>query len=156
MTEDEENLGHYKFGTIAKIEPKDQVIYFVVIDRLNKQGGVSSGLEDVRQSLKTLWQHLGEGSKRGNLVIPIIATRFSGIPVSRETMIIEIINSFIDATYSEKHFCEKLTIIISPDDYKEQDIDLQELGNYLHVQATQIKWETPKPQKPVGESIRNP
>ena len=157
--ENNQNPEHYKFGTVAKVTAKDrvtakdQVIYLVAIDELNEHGGVSSSLEDVRKSLMALWQYISRRSKRDNLVIPIIGTKSSGIPVPRATMITEIIKSFIDATYSEKHFCEKLTIIISENDYREQNIDLQELGSYLHVHATQKRWEIQEPQKPVGESI---
>ena len=145
-----QNPGHYEFGTVAKVTPKKQIIYFVVLDQLNRRGGASSSLENIRQSLRALWQHISGESKRDNLVIPVIGTRYSGISVPRETVITEIIKSFIDATYSEKHFCQKLTIVISEDDYREQGINLQELGSYLHVHATQKKWEI---QEPVGESI---
>ena len=151
--ESNQNPGHYKFGTVAKVTAKNQTVYLVAIDELNEHGGVSSSLEDVRESLMALWQHIGRRSKPDNLVIPIIGTKSSGIPVPRATMITEIIKSFIDATYSEKHFCQTLTIIISEDDYRQQNIDLQELGTYLHVHATQKKWEIQERRKPVGESI---
>ena len=148
-----QNPRHYKFGTVAKVTAKDQVIYLVAIDELNEHGGVSSSLEDVRNSLLALWQYISRRSKPDNLVIPIIGTKSSGIPVPRATMITEIIKSFIDATYSETHFCEQLTIIISEDDYREQNIDLQELETYLHVRATEKKWEIQEHRRPVGESI---
>ena len=157
--ESNQNPGHYKFGTVAKVTAKDrvaaknQVVYLVAIDELNEHGGVSSSLEDVRKSLIALWQYISRRSKHGNLVIPIIGTKSSGIPVPRARMITEIIKSFIDATYSEKHFCETLTIIISEDDYREQNIDLQELRSYLHVHAKQKRWEIQDSQRPVGESI---
>lgn len=152
--EDSQNPGHYKFGTVAKVTPKNQVVYFVVIDQLNEHGGSSSSLEDMRQSLRALWQSISQESKSNNLVIPIIGTKYAGTSIPRGPMITEIIKSFIDATYSEKHFCEKLTIVISEDDYRAQNIDLRELGNYLHVHATQKRWEIQDPQRPVGKSIR--
>ena len=66
-----------------------------------------------------------------------------GFNVPREEMIREIIKSFITA-YSEKKFCEKLTIVISEDDYRKQGIDLQGLGNYLRhlCRYTDIKSKT--------------
>ena len=144
----------YEFGTVVKITIQDQVIYLVAIDELNEDREVSSSLEDVRQSLASLWQYIGKRGSHGHLVIPTIGTKSAGIQVPRDVMTTEIIKSFITATYSERKFCEKLTIVIHEKDYSEQNIDLQELGNYLHTHATQKNWEIPEPQKPVGESIK--
>ena len=146
----------YEFGTVAKLSVKDQVFYLVAIDELNQEGGASSSLENVRQSLMKLWKYIGNRGEPGHLVIPIIGTKSAGIQVPRDVMITEIIKSFISATYLERKFCEKLTIVIHKKDYSEQNIDLQELGNYLHAHATQKKWEIQEPEKPVGESIQSP
>lgn len=54
---------------------------------------------------------------------------------------VEIITSFIAAS-TEKKFCEKLTIIISKDDYREHDIDLEKLGAYLKLYCRQVHLKT--------------
>ena len=149
----DEEKKRYEFGTVAKISPKQQVIYLLAIDELNEEGGASSSLENVRQSLTSLWRYIGKRGRLGHLIIPVIGTKSTGIQVPRDIMTTEIITSFITATYSEKKFCEKLTIVIHEKDYHEQKIDLQELGHYLHTQATQKKWEIPESQRLIGKSI---
>ena len=52
-------------------------------------------------------------------------------------MIIEIITSFI-AACTEKKFCEKLTIVISENDYRQHDVNLKELGTYLRLYAGEV------------------
>ncbi len=93
----------YKFGTVVKINVQEQVIYLVAIDELNKEGGASSSLENVRQSLTSLWQYIGKRGSLGHLIIPAIGTKSAGIQVPRDVMTTEIITSFISATYSEKN-----------------------------------------------------
>ena len=150
----DEGKDHYEFGTVVKISPKQQIIYLFAIDELNEEGGASSSLESVRQSLTNLWRYIGNRGDPGHLIIPAIGTKSAGIQVPRDVMTTEIITSFITATYSERKFCEKLTIVIYEKDYHEQKIDLQELGSYLDTHAKQKKWEIPEPEKPVGESIQ--
>ena len=67
-------------------------------------------------------------------------------------MIIEIITSFI-AACTEKKFCEKLTIIISENDYRQHDVNLEELGNYLRLYARQVHQEAHDLIPPVDKPI---
>ena len=145
----------YDFGTVAKITPKERTIYMVAIDNLNEDGGATSSLEFVRQSLTKLWKYIGKQRSPGHLVIPIIGTKSAGfqVQVPRDIMITEIIKSVISATYSEPRFCETLTIVIHEQDYRRGNIDLRELGNYLRTHAKQKKWEISEPKEPVGVSI---
>ncbi|MCY4552607.1 MAG: DUF6430 domain-containing protein [Candidatus Poribacteria bacterium] len=124
-------------GTVVKVSPRQRLAYFVAIDTLNEHTGVESSLDNVRKGLGSLWQYIGTQGVLDPLVIPVLGTGYSGIPVSREQMIIEIITSFI-AACTEKKFCEKLTIIISEDDYRQQDINLEELGTYLRLYAREV------------------
>lgn len=143
----------YEFGTVAKVSARDQNVYFVAIDELDKQGVATSSLEKVRESLSKLWRYIGDHGEVRDLVIPIVGTKGAKIPVLREVMIIEIINSFINATYSGKNICENLKIVIYEKDYWAQDIDLDELGKFLHVRATERRWRVEEPDTPVGKSV---
>ena len=143
----------YEFGTVAKVSARDQNVYFVAIDELDKQGVATSSLEKVRKSLSELWRYIGDHGEVGDLVIPIVGTKGAKIQVPREVMIIEIINSFINATYSGKNICENLKIVVYEEDYQNHNIDLEEVRNYLHIHATQKRWQVEEPKAPVGESI---
>ena len=139
-------------GTVVKVLAKEQVAYFVAIDKLNEHEGVESSLDNVRKGLGSLWQYIGTQGVLDPLVIPVLGTGYSGIPVSRERMIIEIITSFI-AACTEKKFCEKLTIIISENDYRQHDVNLEELGNYLRLYARQVHREAHDLIAPVDKPI---
>ena len=143
----------YEIGTVANINVKNKEIYFLAIDTLGSRGGATASLEDIRHSLTKLWEYIGEKTNTGHLAIPIIGTKSAGIQIRREVMIREIIKSFVDSVYSEKKFCDKLTIVIYEEDYKNRNIDLQELRNYLHIYATQIKWEEPTSKDSTGVSV---
>ena len=121
----------YANGTVAKLEPRGRVAYLVAISDMNEHGVASSSREQVLEALGELWQYIGQRGDLGELAIPILGTGRARIKdTRREDMVREIINSFIAAS-SERPFCEKLTIVIAERDYREQQMDLRELGRYL-------------------------
>ena len=130
----------YDIGTVVKLNPKEKVTYFVAIADMNEHGNAAGSFEEIIESLGKLWLYIGEQGELGSLVIPVLGTGRARINITREEMTREIIKSFI-AACSEKKFCEKLTIVIYEKDYREHDIDLQELGNYLRClcQYTDLK-----------------
>ena len=127
----------YEIGKVIKVSPRGQLAYFVAIDELREYGGIESSLDNVREGLGSLWYYIGGQGTLKPLVVPVLGTGHSGIPISREQMIIEIITSFI-AACTEKKFCEKLTIVISEADYRQHDVNLEELGTYLRLYAREV------------------
>ena len=120
----------YKIGTVIKLQPREQVTYLVAAADMNEHGRDSGSLEDMRKSLGDLWDYIGERGQLVPLVMPVLGTGHAGINIPREEIIREIISSFI-AACSEKKFCEKLTIVVWQKDYREHDINLQKLDDYL-------------------------
>ena len=139
-------------GRVAKVSSRQRVAYFVAIDKLNEDTGVESSLDNVKKGLASLWVYIGRQSVLDPLVIPVLGTGYSGIPISREQIIIEIISSFITAC-SEKKFCEKLTIVISESDYLQHNINLEELGNYLRIYAGVVHRKVHDLIAPIDKSI---
>ncbi len=139
-------------GKVAKVSSRQRVAYFVAIDKLNEDTGVESSLDNVKKGLASLWVYIGRQNVLDPLVIPVLGTGYSGIPISRKRMSIEIITSFI-AACTEKKFCEKLTIIISENDYRQHDVNLEELGDYLRLYARQIHREAHDLIAPVDKPI---
>ena len=150
--EEPERKESYEIGKVIKVSPGGQVAYFVAIDELREYGGIESSLDNVREGLGSLWYYIGVQGVLDPLVIPVLGTGHSGIPISRERMIIEIITSFI-AACTEKKFCEKLTIIISESDYRQHNVNLEELGNYLRLYARQVHREAHDLIAPVDKPI---
>ena len=121
----------YTNGTVAKVEPREKVAYWVAIADMNEHGIASSSREQVLEALGELWQYVSERGDLGELAVPVLGTGRARIArTSREDMIREIISSFIAAS-SESKFCDKLTIVIAEGDYRKQKMDLRELGRYL-------------------------
>ena len=152
----EESIGKsqcYEIGTVVKVHPRGQVAYLVAIADMDKNGKVSSHPEDVLKSLAKLWHYIRKQGGYDPLVIPVLGTGRARILVKREQMVSEIIRSFI-AACAEEQFCEKLTVVISEDDYRKHNIDLQSLGKQLYVHATQERWQIRRSEKPRGSSIR--
>ena len=142
----------YEIGTVAKVSPRGQLVYLVAIADLNEHGVASSSLNNVRESLGKLWYYIGNQGGFDPLIIPILGTGHSRIPVSRQQIIIEIIKSFI-AACSEKKFCEKLTIVVFEEDYRKNGMDLGEFSNYLQFYESQEHWRVPETRDPVGQPV---
>ena len=120
----------YEIGTVVKLQPQKQVTYLVAAADMNEHGKDSGSLEDMKEGWGDLWDYIRERGELVPLVMPVLGTGHAGINIPREDMIREIISSFI-AACSEKKFCEKLTIVVWQKDYREHDINLQKLGDYL-------------------------
>ena len=121
----------YANGTVAKLEQRGRVAYWVAISDMNEHSVASSSREQVLEALGKLWQYISERGDLGELAIPVLGTGRARIKhTRREDMVREITNSFIAAS-SERRFCDKLTIVIAERDYREQQMDLRELGRYL-------------------------
>ena len=140
----------YEIGTVAKVRPKAvkgppqyRLVYLVAIAHMDKDGKAESSFEEVIDGLGKLWNYIANRGELEPLVVGVIGTGLGRLAQTREEMIREIIGSFI-AACSENRFAERLTIVISPEDYREYNIDLHELGNYLrHVcQYTDLKSKT--------------
>lgn len=134
----------YEIGTVAKVRPgENQLVYLLAIARMNQDGKAESSFEEVIDGLGQLWNYIADRGELEALVIPIVGTGLGRLTQTREEMIREIIGSFI-AACSENRFSEKLTIVISPKDYREHSINLYELGNYLRhlCQYTDLKSKT--------------
>ena len=87
----------YDLGTVARVSPQGQVIYFVAIAKMNKAGVAEGFFKDMPEILGKLWYHIGNHGGLDPLIIPVLGTGHARMKVSREEMIREIIKSFIAA-----------------------------------------------------------
>ena len=121
----------YDIGTVATIRSGDRTAYMVAVARIDQHGTAGSSRNDLVQALGKLWHYVGQKGELEPLAVPVVGTGRSRVLIQREEMIREIIDSFI-AACSEKKFCDELVVVVSKDDYHKYQIDLQELGSYLH------------------------
>ena len=113
---------------------------------MTKDGKAESTFEEVVEGLGKLWNHIAERGELEDLVVPVLGTGLARLPdTTREDMIKEIIQSFI-AACSAKKLCQNLTIVISNKDYRDWEIDIYELRDFLrhHCKYTDLKKKTDK------------
>ncbi len=129
----------YANGTVVGLQPRGKVAYFVAIADMNAHGVASSSLEQVLEGLGSLWNYIAERGGMEPLAVPVLGTGRGRIAVPRrQEMIEEIVESFI-AACSEAKFCDKLTIVISEKDYRDNEMDLTTLGRYLEHRCKYTK-----------------
>jgi len=126
----------YPIGTVIQLKKSNKVFYLVAIANLNKHGSVESvGFEDIQKSLSKLWNKIEATGNIDPIVIPLLGSSRCRLKQSRTDFAKAIINSFALACI-EKKLCEKLIIVISPQDYRKYAIDLHHLNEYLNCRCT--------------------
>jgi hypothetical protein len=122
--------GLYSIGTVAKITPKGCTAYLLAIAELNEHGVAESNFEAVKTALAALWNFVSSKGGYDSLAIPVIGTGHGRINTPRDVVIKEIVRSFV-AACCERKFTSKLTVVISPKDYHDHELDIYELGDFL-------------------------
>lgn len=120
LTDDEKPYGNkklYPIGTVAKVECKARKAYFLAVAHMNKDRNAYSSGQNILDSLPVLWEFIRSCGELGNICMPIIGSGFSRVKEKKETLIQEILRSFV-AACSEGKFCEKITLFIQLDDIK--------------------------------------
>jgi hypothetical protein len=120
----------YPLGTVARVRAKTRQAYLVAISTLNGHGVAEATFDDLRTSLPVLWEHITRRGDNNPLVLPVLGSGFSRLPQPRETILREIVRSFIAACAS-RTFCSRMTVVVSPSDYHQHQINIVELGRFV-------------------------
>lgn len=121
----------YPIGTVAKVTNNRRTFYLLAAVHMNEHGNCDPAtFEQVKVSLANLWAQIGRRGERGHLVMGIIGTGRGRLNVSRMVVAREIIKSYI-AACSECTFSDSLTLAISPTDYRKNNMNLRDLGDFL-------------------------
>ena len=143
----------YELGTVAPIDIGGKQAYFVAIAVLNEHRVATSDRDDFLDSLPRMWAEVRRRGEFEPLCCPVLGSGFSRLNLTREELIREIIKSFVTATVEAK-FCEKLTVIISPKDFREGHVDLQKVGRFLEHECIYARSiSKPKGTSPIGTPI---
>lgn len=145
------NTARYKTGTVVRLNPKGRAAYFVALADLNPHGIAESTFEALQIALGELWVYIGTRGLKEAIVVPVLGTGFSRLPQPRETVIHEIVRSFV-AACSERVFSDHLTIVLSPRDAASHHIDLEELGSFLRYQCSYAGFAAPSAAR-VGSAV---
>ncbi|PYI53520.1 macro domain-containing protein [Paenibacillus flagellatus] len=120
----------YDIGTVARLDAGGRVAYFTAIAELNEYGKAHSSPGHIEAALAKLWSYLAHRGGMGPLVVPVLGSGLSRVGVTRLELIQTIVRSFLAACEARK-FTEKLTIVIHPRDFRDHEIDWEELRFFL-------------------------
>ena len=127
--------GLYPIGTVAKINCRLRMAYFVAIAHMNKTKNAQSSRQNVLDAMPILWEFIRTDGELENICMPIIGSGFSRTKVTKQSFAQEILRSFV-AACSEGKFCEKLTLFVHPDDIKKGNIDFDKIADFLKYICT--------------------
>lgn len=140
----------YPLGTVAQLRKSNKIFYMVAIANLNSHGSIeNSSFDNIQHSLSELWKKVESTGNIDPLVIPLLGSLRCRLKQSRNDFVKEIINSYAVACIDKK-LCEKLIIVISPQDYKKHEIDFEKLKSYLNCKCTfpELTSYPDKPENP--------
>ena len=128
-------VSEYPIGTVASVTFSGVRSYLVAIASLNSGRVASTSRERVLGALPFLWEFIRSSGTFEPLCCPILGSGFSRLNTPREELVREITKSFVASTRVGR-FCEHLTIVISPEDFRQHRIDLPALGRFLEHECT--------------------
>jgi hypothetical protein len=98
---------------------------------LNEQGNAFTTIDNIREALDGLWNHVREAGELQDLAVPVIGTGRGRLKLSRKKMIALLAESFVKA--SEQHkFTNKLVIVIRPEDASNFGVNLYDIKDNLN------------------------
>ena len=125
----------YPTGTVIKVKPRSRTFYLLAMADINREGNAVSDFKMIQTSLYGLWTFLAKsGNYETELLMPIIGTGRGRVVQSREKIICEIVDSFIEAS-AQRRVCDSLSIVIHPRDFYKFSLKIEDLKNYLYAQC---------------------
>jgi hypothetical protein len=120
----------YPIGTVAPVKLPGRTFYFVAMSRLNDQGTAKSSVRDIEEALDSLWTFIAIRGELRDVAMPMMGTGRGRVALPRKKMVERIAQSFADAS-REKTFCNKLTVVVRPEDAENFGVNLFEVRDYL-------------------------
>lgn len=109
-------LHRYPIGTTAVIVHGGRRVYCVAYSRMGDDLVAKSSMDDLWQSLGSLWDEVYRHGQRDTVAIPIIGSELARIHcVDRESLIRTIMLSFV-ARSREQLLCKELVVVVHPSD----------------------------------------
>lgn len=120
----------YPIGTTVTLRQQGLTTYLCAIAHMNAQGNANATFDDIKSALPKLWDHIASSGDHGDITVPVLGSGLARVAENRETLIREILRSFIAACAAQRP-CNSLAVVIHPKDYYALDMDLHEIGDFL-------------------------
>lgn len=120
----------YPIGTVAKVGSHGRTFYFVAMSRLSAEGTARATLREVEDALSALWKFIINRGELNPLAIPVMGTGRGRTGYPRKKMVERIAQSFAEGS-RERVFAPSLSIVVSPKDAENFEVNLYEIKDYL-------------------------
>lgn len=121
----------YPMGTTVRIDIASEIFYLLAMSDLNYNNTAQTTLENVLTSTEELWNFIISKGENEPIVLPLIGTGRGRIATNRKRLIARIAQSFTKAS-EQNIFCNKLIIVIHPNDAENFNINLFEVKDLLN------------------------
>lgn len=121
----------FSMGTTIPVTTHGKTFYFTVMADLNEHGNAFTTVENIKQALVGLWEHVRQSGELQELAVPVMGTGRGRLQVTRKKMIAIIAESFLKASESGK-FTDKLVIVIRPEDASNFGVNLYDIKDHLN------------------------
>lgn len=130
----------YAAGTTVRVSSRGRAGYFVAIATLNEHGTAHGTFENLQVALPALWEAVASRGEFEPIVMPVLGSGFARLTQTREEIVREIVRSFVAACSSSRP-TESLTIVMSPRDFYEHGVNLEELGKFVRHVCTYTEFK---------------
>lgn len=121
----------FAMGTTIPVTTHGKTFYFTVMADLNEHGNAFTTVENIKQALVGLWEHVRQSGELQELAVPVMGTGRGRLQVTRKKMIAIIAESFLKAAEAGK-FTDKLVIVIRPEDAVNFEVNLYDIKDHLN------------------------
>ena len=120
----------YPLGTVAKLPLCNEHYYLLAMAHMNEDGNAYSTPRMLEEALDGLWKFMKQRGELGTIVVPLMGTGRGRVRKNRKEIISMIASSFLEAA-QDNVFSHKLVIVIHPSDYREHNLNLFEVRDFL-------------------------
>ncbi|WP_055519218.1 macro domain-containing protein [Streptomyces ossamyceticus] len=122
-------LARYPLGTVAVVKDSGRNFFCTAYARMNNDLIVSSGTEQLWESLARLWETIRRHAHRDEVAMPITGSDLARINNMDHSSLLKMILLSFVAHARARGACGSLTVVVHPRDYYR--IDMLELGVFL-------------------------
>ena len=125
----------YPLGTVVPIHAGERKAYFYAMAHFNATKRAQVRTTEFLDALPRLWNGIREHAGVEDLLCPLLGTRHGRVPAKRLELLGEIVRSFLAANREAK-VADNLTVIITPEDQTQWQIDMEDIGRWLEYECS--------------------
>lgn len=134
--------GTYKLGTVVPVKTRQGTAYLFASSVLKENNRVRGNAEDLAHILPDLFDYIKNEGDKCNVIVPAIGTGHARTVLCREETVELLVKNFIDSCRGST-YCNKLVVMLHPDDVVKHKIDVQYLVRYIQSYCEFARFDEP-------------